>query len=261
MTYLFENEGDVSYERIKYYDGEAKKYDTNRFNCDCNRIYDKIQKEIVYDYLRNCEYVLDAGTGTGRFAIYLAKKGIEVVAIDSSRGMISIAREKSKREGCENKIQFIVGDIEHLPFKTEVFEGICSIFVLIHFTSRNQIISEFSRIIKERGVVVFDVPNKILSRGYWMIMGVFGKTTFRDYHYDLGDIQNLFLTNSMKVVDRQCFVKMPRLIIHFFICVLRLTFLVKGVEKLERYNFGATSIIRGIKINEDTTDNASVHSQ
>ena len=231
-----------------YYQAEAKEYDEGRLSCECNKIYDRISKNIVYSYLKNCRYVLDAGTGTGRFAIYLAKKGIEVVAIDSSKEMVLIAREKSKREGCENKNHFIIGDVENLPFKPEVFDGVCSIHVLIHFVSRGKIISEFSRVIKNGGIVVLDTPNKMLSKGYSWIIKAIGKATFRDYHYDLKEVKELFLISSMKVIDRTKIVKLPRLVLHFLICSLRLKFLVKVVEKLEKYNFGATSIIKGIKV-------------
>ncbi len=180
---------------ILYYQTEAKKYDEKRFSCECNKIYDRISKNIVYGYFKNCRYVLDIGTGTGRFAIYLAKKGIEVVAIDRSKGMISIAREKSKRQGCENKIYFVVGDVENLPFKPEAFHGVCSIHVLIHFASRGKIVSEFSRVIRNSGIVAFDVPNKMFSRGYSWIIKALGKTTFRDYHYNLKEVRELFLIN------------------------------------------------------------------
>ena len=230
-----------------YYKAEAKEYDARRFSCECSKIHDQISKNIVYNYLKNCSYVLDVGTGTGRFAIYLAKKGIDVVAMDSSNEMVLIAREKSKCEGCEKKTHFIIGDVENLPFKLEVFDGVCSIYVLVHFVSRDKIIPEFSRVVKNGGIIVFDVPNEMLSKGYWIIMNAIGKTTFRDYHYDLKEIKELFLINSMEVTDRTKFVKIPRFVLHFLICILKLKLLTKVVEKLEKYNFGATSIIEGRK--------------
>lgn len=229
-----------------YYQIEAKWYDNKRFSCECNKIYDRISKNIVFDYLYNCKYVLDAGTGTGRFAIYLAKRGKEVVAIDTSKEMITIAREKSKQEGCD-KINFIISDVEYLPFKKEVFDGVCSIHVLIHFETRDKIIYEFSRVLRINGIVVFDVPNVMVSKGYCKIMKTLGKTTFEDYYYDLKEIQGLFLINSIKMIARTKFVKIPRLFLHFLICTLKFTFLIKVVGKIEKYNFGATSIIKGGK--------------
>ena len=232
---------------VSYYQNEAKKYDKKRFSCDCNKIYDRISKNIVYNYLKDCDFVLDAGTGTGRFAIHLAKKGVKVVALDGSREMILVAQEKSNQNGIEDEIYFVVGDVENLPFKPEVFDGLCSIYVLIHFISRDKIISEFSRIVKIGGIIVFDVPNKMLTKIYWKIMEVLGKTTFVDYQYNLKEVKELFSINSINVLSTTKFVKMPRLFAHFLICTIRLKFMIKLVEKLEHYNFGATSIIKGRK--------------
>lgn len=170
------------------------------------------------------------------------------MAIDVSKEMILIASKKAKKMGYENKINFLVGDIENLPFKSNSFEGICSIFVLIHFISRDQIIYEFSRVMKTQGIVVFDVPNKLLSGGYWWVMKVFRKITFRDYHYDLKEINHLFSQNSIVLLDQIKFIKIPRGILHFFICILRLKSLIPIIERLEKHNFGATSIIKAVKI-------------
>jgi ubiquinone/menaquinone biosynthesis C-methylase UbiE len=246
---------------ILYYKDEAKNYDEKRFSCDCNKIYDIILKNIVYNYLKDCNFVLDAGTGTGRFAIHLAKKGVKVVALDGSREMILVAQKKSKRNGIEDEIYFVVGDVENLPFKTEAFDGLCSIYVLIHFISRDKIISEFSRIVKIGGIIVFDVPNKMVSKIYWHIMEVLGKNTFVDYQYNLKSVKELFSINSINVLDRTKFIKMPRLFIHFFICTFGFKFLIKFVEKLENYNFGATSVIKVGKVDEDINNNPCIHSK
>jgi SAM-dependent methyltransferase len=39
--------------------------------------------------------VLDAGCGTGRVAIELARRGLEVVGLDADPGMLAVAREKA----------------------------------------------------------------------------------------------------------------------------------------------------------------------
>jgi ubiquinone/menaquinone biosynthesis C-methylase UbiE len=210
-------------------------------------LYDQMSKEVVYGYLKDCKCLLDAGTGTGRFAIYLAQRGVNVVALDSSREMVDIAREKAQQEGCHNRIQFIVADIEHLPFKDSCFDGLCSIIVLIHFTCRDYAISELSRVLKPGGVVVLDVPNKLLARAYRPFLSLVRKTTFQDYLYSLKEIKKLFLDNSIELVERRAFAKLPRLIIHLFLCVLKLKFLRGVMERFEKLNFGGTSIIKGLK--------------
>ena len=237
-----------SVERIEYYRHEADKYDEKRLSCECNRIYDRISKEIVYSYVQNCKYVLDAGTGTGRFAIYLASKGINVVALDTSKEMLEIAKQRAIQEGCETRVEFILGDAENLPFEDAIFDGICSITVLIHFSSKNLAISEFSRVLKPDGNLILDVPCKALSKVYGMFLSLIGKTTFKDYHYGMKEARKLLQANSVEIVNRRRFGKIPRLITHLFVCKLNLWFFSKMIEKLERCDFGASSFIKGVKV-------------
>lgn len=233
---------------ISYYQQEAEGYDRFRFSCECNRLYDRLAREIVYSYLKDCKYVLDAGTGTGRFAIYLAKKGINVVGVDSSREMVAIARKKAEQAGCQQRVQFIVADIEHLPFRDGCFDGVCSITVLIHFARRNRAASEMSRVLEDGGSLVLDVPNKLLSIVYRPFLRLAGKTTFPDFHYGVAEIRRLCRDNSVKLVGRRAFAKLPRLAVHPFLCVLKLRFVGAAIAGFEKLNFGGTSIVKGLKV-------------
>jgi len=240
-------ESEEKAERIEYYRREAEKYDEKRFSCECNRIYDRISKEVVYSYVKNCKYVLDAGTGTGRFAIHLANKGISVVALDTSKEMLEIAKRKAIQEGCETKVEFILGDLENLPFRDAIFDGTCSITVLIHFSSKNLAISELSRVLKPDGNLVLDVPNKVLSKVYGVFLSLIGRTTFKDYHYGMKEARKLLQANSVEIVDRRRFGKVPRLITHLLVCKLNLLFFSGMIESLEKYDFGAAGFIKGVK--------------
>lgn len=233
---------------IEYYRQEAGNYDEKRFSCKCNMLYDQIAKEIVYGYLKDSRLVLDAGTGTGRFAIYLAQRGINVVAMDSSKEMVEIAREKAQREGCQHKIRFIVSDIENLPFEDESFDGFCSITVLIHFAYRGCAVSELSRVLKPGGIAVLDVSNRLLARAYKPFLNLAGKTTFQDYLYSRGEIGKLLMGNSLGLVEHRAFGKLPRLVIHLLLCVMKISFLGGVVERLEKFNFGGTSIIKAKRL-------------
>lgn len=243
-----ENYPEIKRKCIRYYQQEAESYDGTRFSCECNMLHDRMSKEIIYSFLKGCKCVLDAGTGTGRFAIYLAQKGINVVAIDSSTEMVKVAQKKAEREGCQQRIQFIVSDIENLPFKDKSFDGVCCIIVLIHFLCREYAITELLRVLKPGGIVVLDVPNKLLSRAYGLFLSLVRKTTFQDYHYNLREIRKLFLDNSVELAQQRAFGKLPRLIVHLFLCVLSFKFLKGVIERFEKFNFGGTNIIKGLKV-------------
>jgi SAM-dependent methyltransferase len=55
---------------------------------------------------------LDIGCGTGRDAVYLAKHGWQVTAVDIVDAAITKARQRAKDEGVE--VQWIVGDVSEL---------------------------------------------------------------------------------------------------------------------------------------------------
>jgi ubiquinone/menaquinone biosynthesis C-methylase UbiE len=67
---------------------------------------------------RSCK-VLEVGCGTGNDAIYLAKKGFEVVGIDLSSSAIQRAKEKAKREKVDSRCQFYNADVLDLSFLKE----------------------------------------------------------------------------------------------------------------------------------------------
>ncbi|MEM7691000.1 MAG: magnesium protoporphyrin IX methyltransferase, partial [Pseudomonadota bacterium] len=58
--------------------------------------------------------ILDAGCGTGLLAVDLARKGAEVLAVDLSPTLISLARERLPKDIGPGSIQFEVGDMANI---------------------------------------------------------------------------------------------------------------------------------------------------
>lgn len=104
---------------------------------------------------------LDVCCGTGDLAIRVAerlKPEGEVVGLDFSGGMLSVAKTRSARlkNGKQStcKISWIEGDALHLPFPDNSFDG-----AIISFGLRNLIdlqggLAEMARVVKPGGVVV-----------------------------------------------------------------------------------------------------------
>jgi len=75
--------------------------------------------------------VLDAGCGTGAFAIEVARRGAQVVAIDVSPSLIKIARERSEALVPEGSIIHEVGDM--LDGQFGMFDHVVAMDSLIHY--------------------------------------------------------------------------------------------------------------------------------
>ncbi len=94
-------------------------------------------------------YILDAGCGIGDDSFYLKQKGFDVTGLDIS----SILIEKAKRD--YEDIEFIVGDIEHMPFLSNSFDAVLCQCVLTVLSDLNLGMREINRILKPGGLLLF----------------------------------------------------------------------------------------------------------
>lgn len=95
---------------------------------------------------------LDICCGTGTEAIYLAKNGFEVSAIDISKEAIKIAEKKAKE--AEVKVNFRVGNVLEIPFQDNSFgfvndRGCFHVFAPEY---RKWFADEIHRVMKPHGV-------------------------------------------------------------------------------------------------------------
>ena len=140
------------YTRIsKYYDGFGFGFLKRLFEF---RLYVE-----MLNYLESGDAVLDIACGTGNMSFELATKFKRVYGIDISKGMLNRAKLKTmKTAKAENgQIGFVYGDGEHLPFKDESFDAVTCILAIEHFPDTERAISEMKRVLKDGGVLVFNL--------------------------------------------------------------------------------------------------------
>ena len=114
--------------------------------------------ELLIEYTKDCETVLDLGSGRGDHSAVLARAGRRPMLMDWSPQNIEFSRQMFAACGVEGR--FCVGDITRpLPFDSGSFDAVFSCGVLEYF-DREQvaaIIGEAFRVARKRVIVL--VPN------------------------------------------------------------------------------------------------------
>ena len=98
--------------------------------------------------------ILDAAGGTGRITLPLAKMGYRVTLCDISPEMLSVAREKLKREGVLDKVEILECNVCKLGFADESFD-----FVLC-WDGGIEATKEIIRVTKKGGRISIFLVNK-----------------------------------------------------------------------------------------------------
>lgn len=134
--------------------------------------------------------ILDIATGTGDLAIQFAEStnAEKIVGLDLSEGMLSIAKKKVSGKPISQKIEFIQGDSEALPFEDNTFDAITVSFGIRNFENLEVGLSEILRVLKCNGIFVVletSVPSKFpFKQGYNLysknILPLIGKVFSKD---------------------------------------------------------------------------------
>lgn len=237
-------------ECIHYYEAEAEKYDAMRFSCLCRKLVDTIYKETVYHFIRDADHILDAGTGTGRFAKYFAENGKTVLGLDSSEAMLEETRRKFAESGIDKKITLFQGDIEKIPLEDNTVDAVTCIHVLVHFENPDKAIAELARVLKPGGHLVFELANNYLAKSYnraWAFLSGKKHYSFTDYYRSQREMEAILEKHNISVVSKKRIKKVPKFILHTLLCTCKLSFLAKPFRWIERLNVGFVSIICGEK--------------
>ena len=134
----------------------AEGFDALRFSGPIGQLVAESQEGVIASFLSPVEgrRVLDVGTGTGRAAIALARRGAIVTGVDASEEMLSVARRRAAEAGATGT--FGPGDAHRLPFEDRAFDAVICLRVLMHTPGWRQSLGELCRVARDR--VVFDYP-------------------------------------------------------------------------------------------------------
>jgi len=103
---------------------------------------------------RKPKLILDLATGTGDFAFEgLRLNPDHIEAADISEGMLDIGRQKNKKRGKTELINFVYGDSENLNYEDNYFDLITIGFGVRNFENLKAGLAEMRRVIKPQGQV------------------------------------------------------------------------------------------------------------
>ena len=131
------------------------------------RLYDPWSRSVVEDVGFYVEHavasggpVVELGVGTGRIAVPTAVAGVRVIGVDSSAGMLEVAREQAELAGVSSLVDLRHGDLRQPPVRGR-FPLVTSPFrALLHMETdadRRAALRSARRLLADDGRFVFDV--------------------------------------------------------------------------------------------------------
>lgn len=154
--------------------------------------YDALTENV--DYESRCEYLsnllaengvgkgilLDLACGTGTVSFLMSKKGYDVIGVDASEEMLSVAQEKKIHQ--QSDIMFLCQKMEELDLFGTINAAVCTLDSINHITEEDTVKKVFSKVslfMEDKGLFVFDVNTPHKHRN------ILGNNTFV---YDLDDV-------------------------------------------------------------------------
>lgn len=143
-------------------------FDEDRSKYKFERYKHKIEADFLKKTIKLIEKdkikILDVACGTGRMLpeIFSVDDNIEYFGLDTSKEMLKLLEEKSKKLNKKKSVKIKIGDACKIPFKNNEFDIVFSYHLLWHLPKDEQkkIIKEMLRVCKEGGFVIFDILNK-----------------------------------------------------------------------------------------------------
>ena len=148
----------------RIYDQVADEYDERKMLSALG----KMDKALTWERIKNAlakdkrSLILDAGGGTGLWAIPLAQAGYKVVLLDLSFEMLKEAERKIMEAGLIRQVSIIQGDVCHLGmFPEETFGFILAIGDVLSYCDDAEVaVKEFYRVARPDAYIIAEVENR-----------------------------------------------------------------------------------------------------
>ncbi len=192
----------------------AKKYDL--MNDVMSLGLHRLWKESLVSQIPKEGHLLDVAGGTGDIAIrYLKHGGERATVIDLTEEMVKRGRENADRRGLMRNLDFMVGNVENLPFADETFDVVTISFGLRNVTNKEKALKEMRRVLRPGGKflclefskVVVPGVDKIYEQYNFRILPLLGKyiaNSESSYRYLAESIKMFYTQEELAEKMRLC---------------------------------------------------------
>jgi demethylmenaquinone methyltransferase/2-methoxy-6-polyprenyl-1,4-benzoquinol methylase len=116
-------------------------------------------------------WVLDVASGTGLVARELAGRNLRVIALDQSEAMVRRGRRALEHGPFEDRIRFVIGRAERLPFPDATFDAVTFTYLLRYADDPQATLAELARVLRPGGSMAaleFYVPQDPWLHAGWL---------------------------------------------------------------------------------------------
>jgi ubiquinone/menaquinone biosynthesis C-methylase UbiE len=204
----------------EFYEKTAEVYD-KEYEAPRWKLYHEITWKNMKQFLpkRRNGLILDAGGGTGYWAIKLAKQGYRVVMTDISEGMLKVAKRKIKKEKLQTKIEIRVADIGDMScFMSSQFDlALAEGDPVSYCLNPERALRELARVVKPNAHVIISVDSKypivsrLIAEKSYDQLSKFSRTGILESREGEFEFQ-AFTPEELKVLFKRCGLRLVRII-------------------------------------------------
>jgi len=114
------------------------------------------------------DLILDNGCGNGRFSVAIGQNGANVVALDLNLTLLRKALDEIKLEGLIHRTDFVLADVQSLPFRTGAFDKVLCVHNLWYVPRYGIAVKEMFRVLKRSARLLIDHLNLLNPRIFLM---------------------------------------------------------------------------------------------
>ncbi len=121
---------------VEHWDARVEDWDKTVENRNSPHYFYYYEADLyIDDILKNSKLALELGAGTCGSTIRHSSENCRIVALDYSAAMIGAGRTKPQKAGLDDRVDLVVADECHLPFRNECFDAVFSRGVALSYAS------------------------------------------------------------------------------------------------------------------------------